>query len=377
MYKRLEQIAKTEDVYLFYPYDDEKELEYVSKLEFLCKEVHPYSRRKNIKYGLLNLWKYPFTVSSRKIDDMGNDIEKCIQNNKIDVINVDFPHMCACLQNINCEVPIVLNEHNIEWQVYRTIANSHKNVLKKVAYYIDSFRLKHYERKIVDKLNPAKVTFVSSKDMQYMVDHGFVPSNNAVLIPVGADKHVCVKNRHIGTNIVFVGKMSYGPNIEAVSWFTKEVLPKLIELNKFTDLTFYIVGKDPTDDVRQLESDHVVVTGMVDDVSGYYNLADLVVLPLKNGGGVKVKLLEAISYRKPIVSTSVGAEGTYYANHLIPVTDEPDKFAEYCEAILSDERKYPENSIYEYFASNYTWENIGRLYLKMFEEIIDERSKKL
>ena len=176
---------------------------------------------------------------------------------------------------------------------------------------------------------------------------------------------------------VFVGKMSYGPNIEAVSWFTKEVLPRLIESNKFADITFYIVGKDPTDDVWQLASEHVVVTGIVDDVSEYYNLADLVVLPLKNGGGVKVKLLEAISYRKPVVSTTVGVEGTYYANHFVPVTDEVDQFAEYCEAVLSDERIYPENLIYEYFASNYTWENIGQRYLKMFEEILDEESTKL
>lgn len=373
VYKRLEQIAKTEDVYLFYPYDDEKELEYVSKLEFLCKEVHPYSRQKNIKYGLLNLWKYPFTVSSRKIDDMGNDIEKCIQNNKIDVINVDFPHMCACLQNINCDVPIVLNEHNIEWQVYRTIANSHKNALKKVAYYIDSFRLKHYERKIVDKLNPAKVTFVSSKDMQYMVDNGFVTSNDAVLIPVGADEHLCEDRVHIGTNIVFVGKMSYGPNIEAAKWFAKEVMPKILAEDNARSFKFYIVGKDPTDEVKQLASENIVVTGMVDDVSKYYDLADLVVLPLKNGGGVKVKLLEAISYRKPIVSTTVGVEGTYYANHYIPVADNSAEFAKLCSDILYDKEVYPEKSIYEYFDSNYTWQCVGRKYLHVFTDLLKNR----
>lgn len=369
VYKRLEQISKTEDIYLFYPYDNENELTYVEELKKYCKEVHAYSRNKNKISGILKLWKYPFTVSSRVISEMENDLKKCIDDNHIDVINVDFPHMCACLEKLNYDIPIVLNEHNIEWKVYRTIAKSHKNVLNKLAYFVDSYRLKHYERNLFKKYKFSRVTFVSSKDMQFMIDNGMINNKQAVLIPVGADKHEIKHITHKGINIVFVGKMSYGPNIEAATWFSKEVMPKLVKDEGLSNLTFYIVGKDPVDEVKNLESDHIVVTGMVDDVSEYYNNADLVVLPLKNGGGVKVKLLEAISFKKPIVSTSVGVEGTYYANHLIPVADDSDGFAKYCADILNGTKSYPESEVYNYFELNYTWNKIGDKYLTLFNEI--------
>lgn len=373
VYKRLEQIAKTEEIYLFYPYDNEIELKYVDELKKICKKVYPYNRNNNKKNGFLNIWKYPFTVSSRRIYSMEKDIKACIKNEKIDVINVDFPHMCASLEKLDCSVPIVLNEHNIEWKVYRTIAKSHRNIIKKLAYFVDSFRLRNFEKKLFKDIRFSKVTFVSSKDMKYMIDGGFVDQSNAVLIPVGAEEHPFKENKHTGNNIVFVGKMSYGPNIEAVNWFANEILPKLTD--KISELKFYVVGKDPSDEVKQLESDNIVVTGMVDDVSKYYELADLVVLPLKNGGGVKVKLLEAISYRKPIVSTSVGVEGTYYAEHFIPVANETTRFAQYCEEILCGEKKYPEKEVYDYFVSNYTWEHIGEKYLKMFQEITVNEKK--
>lgn len=376
VYKRLEQLSKMVDIYLFYPYDNDSELFYVEKLEEYCKGVFPYSRKENKIFGLVNLWKYPFTVSSRLILAMKNDIKKCIEENNIDIINIDFPHMCACLEKIDCNIPIVLNEHNIEWKVYRTIAKSHKKIIRKMAYYFDSYRLKYYEKKLFKTHKFSRVTFVSSKDMQFMLENEYIDENNAVLIPVGAEEHQIKEKNHKGINIVFIGKMSYGPNIEAAMWFAKDIMPILLENNKFTNLIFYIVGKDPADEVKKLESDNIVVTGVVDDVSIYYDLADLVVLPLKNGGGVKVKLLEAISYRKPIVSTSIGVEGTYYANHFIPVADDGDAFAKYCQEILNRDRVYPENDIYDYFISNYTWKNIGKKYLKMFEEILNEKSKK-
>lgn len=162
VFKRIEQLSKTEDIYLFYPYDKEEELEYVNEIKKYCKEVHPYSRNKNKKNAFLNLYRYPYTVSSRNINAMRDDIKECIEKNDIDVINVDFPHMCANLINIDTQIPIILNEHNIEWKVYKTISSSQKNILKKILYYIDSFRLKKFEEKILKKIKLHMITFVSS-----------------------------------------------------------------------------------------------------------------------------------------------------------------------------------------------------------------------
>ena len=236
VFKRLEQVAKTEKIYLYYTYDNESELSYVSELKKYCVEVHHYKR--NPKKAILNLLKYPYTVASRNIRAMQEDIRKCLEEKKIDVINVDFPHMCVNLLNINTNIPIVLNEHNIEWKVYQTISKSQKNILKKMAYKIDSYRLKVFEEKIFKKLQINRVTFVSDDDMNFMVRSGICNNEQVVLIPVGADLQQNVSRiKHDGKNIIFIGKMSYGPNIEAVTWFTNEILPLMKrKLLNFTSL---------------------------------------------------------------------------------------------------------------------------------------------
>lgn len=367
VFKRLEQLSRENEIYLYYPYDNESELTQVKELEKYCKKVYPYNRTKNRKNGILRLFKYPFTVGSREFHDMKRDIQQCLDNYAIDVINVDFPHMCVNLFNINTDIPIVLNEHNIEWRVYRTIAKSHKNIFKKVAYFIDSYRLKSYEEKVLKKISFSKITFVSSEDMRSMIESGMVSNEQAVLIPVGADVHEMENVPHDGLNIIFVGKMSYGPNIEAVSWFAKDIFPVIQE--HLPKVKFFIVGKDPAEDVLKLKSPSIIITGIVDDLEKYYAIADLVVLPLRNGGGVKVKLLEAVGYKKPIVSTSVGVEGTYYSNHIIPVSDDAEGFANLCLECLCNFDKYNIEEAYKYFLDNYTWETVGDKYLNVLRNI--------
>ena len=370
VYKRLEQVAKTERVFLFYPYDDDKEIKYAEELEKYCEEVHAYSRKKNRKSAIKNLMRYPYTVSSRCIEAMKEDIRLCLHQNHIDLINVDFPHMCVDLLDLNIDIPVILNEHNIEWKVYRNIAKSKKNLIKKVIYYFDSIRLKRYELKIAKRIDFSRITYVSTDDMREMVREGVYKEEKTVLIPVGADVRKSLeKNEDGGINILFVGKMSYGPNIEAVKWFAKEIFP--IILKSFPNAVFYIVGKEPTAEVTRLSDNNIIVTGMVDSVEEFYDKSSLVVLPLKNGGGVKVKLLEAISYNVPVVSTSVGVEGTLFSDgKTIPVIDEKEGFANACICALRGTYKDNYEKMYKLFLDQYTWESIGEKYIRMLRSVI-------
>lgn len=374
VFKRLEQISHKANVFLFYPYDNEDESQHIDELKKMCVEVHGYYRKDNRIHALFNLWKYPFTVGSRDIEALQNDVGECLRKNNIDLINVDFPHMCVNLLGQDIDKPIVLNEHNIEWCVYRTIAKSKKNLLSKFAYWIDSYRLKKYEETIFAKIQFKKVTFVSDRDMEHMLDVEVINSSQATLIPVGADVNNCCDSAEVKNhNILFVGKMSYGPNIEAVKWFVKEIFPRIKK--HVQDAKFYIVGKDPVDEVCKFASDDVIVTGQVDTVDKYYHSSKLVVLPLKNGGGVKVKLLEAISFHKPIVSTTVGVEGTIYANNkTIRVTDDEIEFANKAiEVLLSNGTEL--DDYYKIFIENYTWQSVGNKYYRMMEEVCSNDGK--
>ena len=129
--------------------------------------------------------------------------------------------------------------------------------------------------------------------------------------------------------------MSNEFNPEGALWFVNEVLPR-IKCN-IRDIKFYIVGKDPIEKLKALSDPNVIVTGFVEDLDPYYQMADIVVIPVLHGGGVKLKLLEAMGYNKTVVSTSQGARGTDFVDgESILIADDAEKFAENCVSVLND-----------------------------------------
>jgi glycosyltransferase involved in cell wall biosynthesis len=107
--------------------------------------------------------------------------------------------------------------------------------------------------------------------------------------------------------MVFLGSMDWMPNIDGVIWFVKEVLPVI--RRDIPDITFTIVGRDPTPAVAALQNDHITVTGTVKDVRPYLNEASLFLVPLRVGGGTRLKLFEGMSTGIGTLSTAIGAEG--------------------------------------------------------------------
>ncbi len=372
VFKRLEQLYRENEIYLFYTYDKDEETVQISELKKFCKGVYAYPRKRNLA-TLFRCLRYPFCIASRSIKKMRLDLERCITENEISIINVDFPQMCVNLFGITKRYPVkfVLNEHNIEFQFYSMISRSSEKFLKKSAYAFDSKRLKRFEEKLFKKINFDAVTFVSDKDMAYHREW-IKTETPRFLVPVGADEREGVYCFHANTtpSIIFVGKMSADTNAEGVLWFAREVFPFI--LTHYPQAKFFIIGKDPTDTVKALKGESIFVTGEVESLEEYYDHADLVVIPLLHGGGVKIKLLEAVSYKRPIVTTDTGIEGTLFQNNVdVFVQNEPKAFAEKCLALLSDKTKAElmvENA-YEKYIEHYTWKKIGEKYQKILDAI--------
>jgi glycosyltransferase involved in cell wall biosynthesis len=129
--------------------------------------------------------------------------------------------------------------------------------------------------------------------------------------------------------------MNYWPNIEAVQFFAKDILPRI--RRHVPQATFHIVGTSPAKEVKRLASDCITVHGTVPDMRPYYREAAVVVVPLLHGGGTRLKILEAGASRKAIVSTSVGAEGLEFhpGQHLV-VADSAGEFVEATVTLCGD-----------------------------------------
>ncbi len=169
--------------------------------------------------------------------------------------------------------------------------------------------------------------------------------------------------------ILFTGTMDYAPNIEAVHYFIKAILPLIHALTP--DATFQVVGTRPTQPILQTAGGAVVVHGQVADMAPHFRETSVVVVPLLHGGGTRLKILEAAASGKAIVTTTLGMEGLdFRPGEDLLVADTPIEFAQAVVGLLRDpehRRRLGRQAHRE--AQRYDWDASGEGLLRIVEEV--------
>lgn len=376
VYNRIVQLGKRHNIFLFsiiYP-DDDKQLGY-DEMNQHCKEVHFYNRGQYKIKSMIRCLCEPHCVATRVNKQIKTDIEKCCDNNNIDIIIMDFPHMFKDVINTikKRNIPLTIQQHNIEFLTMRSLSQvKSMSWLKKPIYYLESKRLEWYEKHIYKSNLIKSFSFFSESDKSFF-EKNLKVTQKCSVIPLGAN----LVSTNVSSfynqkkNILFVGKMSAVPNIDAAIWFAKKVFP-LIK-SKVEDAELYIIGANPSDNVLSLENDSIHVPGGYEQPDEYYENSMLVVVPVFNGGGVKGKLLEAIAFKRPVVATEHGIGGTKFEKDLhVKVSDNIEIFAEYCIDILNNPQNYTEmvDKANKLFGECYTWKSIGESYERFLQETI-------
>jgi polysaccharide biosynthesis protein PslH len=172
-------------------------------------------------------------------------------------------------------------------------------------------------------------------------------------------------------SVLFVGNFAYEPNVDAALHFCRDIFPLI--LKDVPNVKLFLVGNAPTSEICSLALNrNIEVSGRVPSLIPFYKHADVVVCPLRIGGGVKVKVLEALGHGKAIVSTSIGAQGldlsTYRA---VAVADEATDFAEIVVRLLvhPEERHSQERQALVYAATLPTWDQISEAFARLYDEM--------
>ena len=202
--------------------------------------------------------------------------------------------------------------------------------------------------------------------MQEMFD---IPSVSATSTGVDTDYFAPRKVIEKTTDIVFVGSMDWMANIDGVLWFTDEVLPRIRA--RRPDTTVSVVGRMPTPPVLELgkRDPKIAVTGTVPDVRPYFWQSKVCVVPLRVGGGTRLKIYEAMAARIPVVSTAIGAEGLAVENQReLLIADTAECFAEACCALLdsAEARERLSDAAWQLVSSRFSWEHVT----DQFEDIL-------
>jgi len=221
--------------------------------------------------------------------------------------------------------PTVVRFNNVKYEIYRQFARFTDNPAKAAYAYLQYHKARGYERSIPSASDLTLA--ITPEDRERLRSNGGGASID--VLPAGVDPGAFGPLAHDPESsvVTFFGSMDYHPNEDAVLWFVRDVLP-LINQER-PDISFEIVGKDPSRAVRDLgDRDDVRVTGFVDDLGDHVARAAVVVLPIRVGTGVRMKALHAMAMDKPLVSTRLGVQGIAVADgQHASLADTPEAFA--------------------------------------------------
>ncbi len=221
--------------------------------------------------------------------------------------------------------------HNIEHHIWQNLTEHEPAFFKKKYLSLLTERLKKYELDILKRFD--FLLPISASELDFLHQHS---SSRIYLLPFGVDTLKHHQEYEMEYNSCYhIGSMDWGPNIEGVTWFLDEVWPGV--LSEIPGISFYIAGKNMPASIYSRQSKQVKVLGEIDDFNSFSLQKNIMIVPLRSGAGIRIKILEAMQLGKTILSTSIGAEGLGLIDHeTVFIADDKDTYVAILKKCFSD-----------------------------------------
>jgi glycosyltransferase involved in cell wall biosynthesis len=319
--------------------------------------------------GIAGRW--PLPVLNYTSPEMTTALTRLDESPGYDLAHLDSIHMIRYvkpLERILGRVPRVTYDwHNIESEAMRRYARSTPSRAKSIYANVTANKLEGLEREI---LAQAFGHIVCSERERAQLQ-SIAPAARIAVIENGVDCANFADSNSAPSRqkIVFVGKMDYYPNVEAIIAFAHHTWPKVRE--QLSGMTLTIVGANPTAEVVALaDIPGIEVTGTVPDVRPYYREALAAVVPLRTGGGTRLKILEAMAAGVPVVSSPLGAEGltvTPGSDILIADADDHASWVRHLTDLSDDRRKQITTRALQLVKTRYDWDILGKSLIETYQ----------
>jgi sugar transferase (PEP-CTERM/EpsH1 system associated) len=299
----------------------------------------------------------PVAVSRYRSAAMRRKIEELLHRHQFHCVVCDFLFPAPNMPRLD---QCVLFQHNVEANIWKRYVQ-HASGAKKAYFQLQARRMLAYEGQVCRAAR--KVIAVSEEDAASMRHEYGVERVHAVPTGVDIDYFIPPASAPTLASLVFLGSMDWMPNADGATWFVHEVLP--IIRRRLPECGLAIVGRRPTAEVERLANaaPRIHVTGEVVDVRPWLFGSLVSIVPLRIGGGTRLKIYEAMAARTPVVSTTIGAEGLDVRNgENILLADTPEAFAARCIELLENpaERVRLSQAAWSLVATKYSWEIVAR-----------------
>jgi glycosyltransferase involved in cell wall biosynthesis len=302
--------------------------------------------------------------------ELAEALHRITATSRFDVVDVHHAYMAPYIRAIapqgKCRT--ILSLHNVPYVQWRRMLLNEQDIRRKLVLLRDWVFQKHATLKYIRRYD--RTIVISELDRSILLKDA--PHADIVAVPTGMNTDIMTPLNKPSTlrNLVFIGSMYYGPNVEAVIFLCREIFPLIRQ--QIPDAHLFIVGSTPPQEVLRwaAQTERVTVTGYVDSVLPYYAKSCATLVPLRAGSGIRVKILESMAFGRPVISTSLGCEGLQVIHdENILIADEAPDFAAQTLRVMTDLR------LWKRIADNgrrqveevYDWRVVGRQLLKAFE----------
>ncbi len=313
----------------------------------------------------------PYTVSKYQSQKMASAMRSLLAERDYDIVHVDHAHLApfGALAKEEFGVPYCLREHNFEATIYERFAAAQSLPVLKQYLSMQAKRMRRYE---IGQLALVDLCLaITNEDAKRIREEVDVP---LIVVPAGVDltRHVPLSRMaELPHSILIVGSLAWQPQRDSVFWFLDKIFPRIRQ--QVPDASVTIAGMSPPKDLRERASDSVHIPGFVEDLDAIIARSQVLAIPLRIGGGMRIKILEFFAKAKAVVSTSIGAEGNIAENgaHYLAADSEIDFANAVIELFQSDQRRSElGDAAREFVEKVYSWQRIAAQIEQAYMETI-------
>lgn len=384
--KILEKLSQQHEITMISNVESPRDDAYLDQVACLCSRfvIVPWKEvRRGSLFFFIRLFFQMFSlhpVSALNTDSraMRDAVECEIRDHDYDVILCDFVQSALLLRNVS-HPHMVLWQHNVESEIARRHVEQASNPVARLFWWLQWRKMFRYERRECNRFDT--VIAVSEHDAaEFSRLYGV---SQTVAIPTGVDIDYYSQAEPVAGpphSLAFCGSMDWLPNEDGMVYFIKEVLP-LID-TALRDVDVVVIGRCPTKRLKALaaKNPRIRLTGWVEDTRPYLNDASAVIVPLRIGGGTRMKIFEAMAMGKAVVSTTVGAEGLpVEQGREIIIADTAEAFAAACIQLLENAelREALGQRAHDHVVENFGWQRVAKVFSQACEPGAAERTASL
>ena len=310
----------------------------------------------------------PLAVSRYRSRRMERLVSSLRNKHRFDAVVCDFLTPAPNIADLS---GCVLFEHNVETAIWQRHLEHAAGPLRRLYFGLQARRMAALERRVCRQVKH----IIAVSEIDAALIRSWFDASHVTVVPTGVDLDFFAPppGSSPAADLVFVGSMDWMPNIDGVSYFVREVLPLI--RRRYPSCTLVIAGRNPAPEIRAMAAHdpRIRVTGTVDDIRPFLWGSSVSIVPLRVGGGTRLKIYESMAARVPLVSTSVGAEGldVRSPDHFL-LADSPETFAQACLELLDSptRRSQLAQSAWHSITSRFSWQHIA----SRFEQVLERNS---